>query len=420
MNNILKEEIERFKLLSSYDNKKTLDENIEPLQEINWRSLLGLGAKESKSLAKLTTVELENLFRKIPSELSKFGNDAAKIIDNLKIGKFSQTELGELRLLIFKNTDDSVLKREIADDIVRSEGFKGLVNVAEKDALDSVKNAGFRADEAELLIKRYKNSGGKFTDEIERAYQKKFEKQRYDLGNKRKTSYKERIGYDYYRNIRSPRDKVSFLKIIAGTPKFLWTTLKLAAGLGIAYLIWQYYVKKGDLKYPKCLSLNIPTEDFEKMQKEGREHILNSDTGNQFIDSNEGGRFYENGRFETENEKYTGTWKEENGKIVVLLSNGEEHEFECVSESDFEDDSSEFEVETTPEPSFLSSITDSSVKSGMIMLVQRCLDLDETGIYSSEIEEKIGGPLTQKKYKEILKDCGFSSQESGYASTFTS
>ena len=86
MNKILKEEIERFQLLSIYDNKKTLDENYDNV--LNEQGLFGnlfrFGTREAGTLSRAAIREIEELFRLVPTEMRRFGVDAAEITAKLQ------------------------------------------------------------------------------------------------------------------------------------------------------------------------------------------------------------------------------------------------------------------------------------------------------------------------------------------------
>jgi len=422
MNKILKEEIERFQLLSNYDNKKTLDENYQSNQVISEANpllnLLRLGGREAGTLSKTAVKEVESLFKLYPKEMRRFGVDTAEVIAKLE-GKtakpFTSGQLGDLRTTIFKNTTDKTVRREIADDMIKSKAWKDIFSSrTEAESFEYLIKKGYSGDDINFLTKRYKNSGGKFKD----FYKPKTEKYQTNKPTKQRAS-----DYHYGTTRETKNSAMSLIKSVAMAPFKIWglfkTLLKLGLGIAVAYYIWKYFTEKGQIGYPDCLSKNIPADDFKKMVEEGREYILISDTGNKFIDDNEGGRFYQNGKFETENEKYSGSWKEDSSLgIVIILSNGDEHTISCEGMVDFELDTEPEEVNKF-KSDFPMSVGDENLE--IIGIVQRCLGLPEDGVFTTELEKELkskynSSTLTKSIFKEIMSDCGAGKETSGYLS----
>jgi hypothetical protein len=422
MSKLLNEEIERFKLLSRYDNRKTLDENFQTEDVINEQlksvlsNLFKLGGREAGTLSKTAVRELESLFKLFPTEMKKFGNDAAEIAAKLKSQSYTAKELGQLRTTIFKGTDDLTVRKEIADDMVKSKPWKDFFSsTKEKNVIDDLIKKGYSADDAKLLADRYIKQGGKFKESYKTGLKTKY-----------KTTKPKKQRFSNY-NYPPPPPKnrmtiMSLLKGVALIPSKLWgllkTCLKLGLGIAAAYYIWKYFTENGSTGYPPCLGKNIPVEDFEKMVEEGREYILNTDTGNELIDSNEGGRFYQDGKFETENEKYKGTWKEDSKSgILIVLDNGDELTMSCEGMVDFELDTEEIDKF---KKDFPMSVGDENLE--IVGSVQRCLGLSADGVFSSELEKAMkdnnyGSVLTQSTYRRIMSDCGQAEQSSGYLSS---
>jgi hypothetical protein len=186
--------------------------------------------------------------------------------------------------------------------------------------------------------------------------------------------------------------------------------------------------------YPDCLSKNIPSEDFEKMYNEKRDHILNTDTGNDFIDDNGGGKFYQNGSFETENGKYKGGWKEDdNLGIVITLQNGDEHVMSCEGTQDWGDEEPVEPKQKTEKEQIVSNWNGTYTEcddfpmelgcknDGIIGTVQICFGLPKDGKFSPKVLDALekkgyGYTLSYDIYKRIQSECGMGESESGFAS----
>lgn len=464
MNNILKEEIDRFQLLSKYDNSKTLDENNTSSEVINerWLSkqLARLGAREAEALSKTAVKEVESLFKTIPKEMSFFGKDAATVIKDLKT--MDKNKLGLLRETIFKNTANQNLRNEIAKDMVKNKGFVDFFsNHSKKEAFDlMVKGKKWNGEEASYLINAYKDTGGKFGDELKSALSggKGGKNKSKYKGNKQKTksSYYDDIGrYSNKERKTWARSAYEMLgDILKGTGnsiafvvKNFWRLLWIAGSIGVAYYLWNYMNKKFGV-YPKCLSPdNIPKQDLYDMYNQKLEYVKTSETGNDFIDDNGGGRFYSDKKFETENGKFKGTWKNDtdDSDIIVTLDNGEEQIVLCQAIRDFidprdpreTDDNLSKTIVKTPEQiekeKIMSSWNGSYTEcedfpfgigckdDEIIGTVQTCLGLPRDGKFSPKVldaleKEGYGFELTFNTYKKIQSKCGASQSKTGFAS----
>lgn len=427
----IQEEIERIKLLSNYDNTKTLNENVQGFSVISEQGLygsllkrLGLAGKEGKTLAtKTMEKELESIFKTNPSLLKNFGVDAKEVISNLKKGLIKGDDLGILRKEIFKRTQNQGLKTKIADEMISQPSIrKELSNIKnEQKALDFLRKKGYAVEDASLLIKRYIANEGKFADDISR-----------ELGKQAKRKYQEQLTKQRMWEAKrytsqEARQGLSLIKGTKGvfTLKTVWTLIKIAATIGVAYAIWSWMTKNDKTGYPKCLSDGIPSEDFEKMVKEGREYILNTDLGIDDIDSKGGGRFYQNGKFETEDTSISGNWKEVPGEgIVITTSDGNEFVLPC---EDIEGDPNRIEdviptIEYKETSDFPMGV--GAINMEVIGLVQNCLGLPVTGKFDPTLEAKLielgyGSTLDRTTLSIIKRKCGITSQEFGFASKFT-
>jgi len=441
MNKLLKEEIERFQLLSKYDTNKTLDENYQSSEIISegggW--ITRLFGKEAGTLSKTAVKELEVLFKSIPSEMKVFGNDAAEILTKLKSNSYTPKDLGALRKTIFKNSSDDVVRKEIADDMVSSKNFKDFfTSNKEKKVIDKMIAKGYSGDDAILLVQRYKKQGGKFLDDIKAATKGSTK------GKSRKNSYDWDSYYNGNQRITAASTAWSIVngaKVVVGfVYNNIWKLLALAATGWIAYEIWKILTKGGNTGYPDCLNKAVTPNDADKMRT--RTHILLEKTGNEFIDENGGGNFYLDKKFETENKQHKGTWSydEKSSEVVVKLDNGNVHTIVCENVPGWDDEDEDTNLSDDPinvtqtEKQKLISNWNGSYNEcdefpmslgckneGIIGTVQICLGLPNDGKFSPKVldaldSEGYGIELTFDTYKLIKGKCGMSSAKSGFAS----
>jgi len=449
MNKLLKEEIERFQLLSKYDTTKTLDENYQSSEVIseagaNW--LNKLFGREARTLSKTAAKELEVLFKSFPAEMKKFGNDAAEIIAKLQSNSYRPDELGTLRKTIFKNSSDDVVRKEIADDMVKSKNFKDFFSsVKEKKAIDDLIARGYSGDDAALLYKRYKNQNGKFLDDIKATVKPKTKpKTKGKTRQQSQSTNSNSFGGNRNQRITAASIAKSILNgagvVVGFVFKNFWKLLFMSGSLLIAYYIWKYLSKGGNTGYPKCLEQAISPNDLEKIRTEKRTHLPLENTGNEFIDENGGGNFYQDNKFETENKQYKGTWSydENSSEVIVKLDSGDEHTIACEDVPRWDDDEDEFPSDPisttqTEKQKIISSWNGSynecdefpmslgCKNEGIIGTVQICLGLPKDGKFSPKVldaldSEGYGLELTFDNYKLIKGKCGMSSAKSGFAS----
>ena len=449
MNKILKEEIERFQLLSKYDTTKTLDENSQSSEIItelsgNWlSSLLG---REAGVVSKALAKELDVLFKTIPTEMKAFGNDTAEVISRLNSKFYERDELGALRKTIFINSTDDTIRVQIADDMVRGKNFQDVFSsTKEKKILDVLtKTYKYSGKDAQLLIQRYKKQGGKFLDEI-----KATTKGSTKGSTKGKTRQQSNDWDSYYgggnRNQRITVASTAW-RIVKGAGVVagfifnnFWRLLWIAGGLWVAYEIWKILSKGGNTGYPKCLEKAITPTDLEKIRTEKRSHLPLKNTGNEFIDENGGGNFYLDKKFETENKQHKGTWSydEKSSEVVVKLDNGDEHSIVCEDVPSWDEDDNlsddPINVTQTEKQKLISSWSGSyneckefpmslgCKNEGIIGTVQICLGLPKDGKFSPKVldaldSEGYGLELTFDNYQLIKGKCGMSSAKSGFAS----
>ena len=124
-------------------------------------------------------------------------------------------------------------------------------------------------------------------------------------------------------------------KIVGMTKGKIFRYLLIAGGL---YLAYKWWMDEGSTMFPDCISKNIPEEDFKKMAEQGLDYVLITDTGNSAIDKNGGGKFFDDKKFVTGNDKYTGTWDDTDSGIVITVG-GTDYAMSCEGIEEETDDS---------------------------------------------------------------------------------
>lgn len=452
MGNLINEEINRIKLLYGYDSKKTLVENQQEVKEylneqVNFlKTLFKTGGRQSVRTA---ASEIDDILRSggfvggIQNTRGATLTSGDEIVRAIRNGEVSAANLGKINKKLLSTTKDLDIKSAIAQDIATTPNVvTKFSTMSEKDVLNNLINkTGHSSDDAKLIIQKYKQNGGVFKGEklpSTTSYSKTRTTSSKATERNTRPVTKERFNersfsYGKYGRTSGMSRAYYLIKTVGMAPGLIWSLMKLAAVVGIAYYIWKIFTENGKTGYPDCLSKNIPADDFEKMVDEGRDHILNTDTGNEFIDSNGGGKFYQSGKFETENGKFKGNWKEKpEVGIVVMTEDGTEYPISCEGLVEFDPITPETEVGTDQTimnwDGTFNECSDFPMTLGcenidIIGKVQRCLGLLEDGKFSIELLKKLqsnnyGNTLTQSVYDRIMSKCGMPEQESGFASSF--
>ena len=199
--------------------------------------------------------------------------------------------------------------------------------------------------------------------------------------------------------------------------------LLIAGGL---YLVWKWWTDEGSAPFPDCIGKNIPKEDFEKMVNDGLDYVLITDTGNSTIDQNGGGRFFDDKDFTTGNGKYSGTWSEKDGGIVITI-NGTDYSISCEGMNDDDDDdggnggggnggggngggnSDSYKVcDSFP--------LTKGCSGSKVSEFQKCIGVRADGKFGPKTEQGLKDKgyditVTQEVYDKILKNCGSSNSD---------
>jgi hypothetical protein len=447
MKNIVLEELNRVKLLMSYDSKNTLSENIEIIKLVESKKIIS--EQTGKALLKSilgTSDEAAALALKSTRNLKYTAG--VTLFNDVKIyGKTGLSSGDEVMTALIKNTLNKAQLSELAKGLMKTGKATGslrttLTNKAADMAVKDVKYANMTQTQvSKSLVK--KGYDPAIADEIAAKFANKkgLSKISPVKGGKTppvkggKTPPVKGGKTPPVKNRKPPvKPRVKKLKPIPGKPT-MWQRFKtkiagmtrgkifkylLAAG-GL-YLLWRWWMDEGSKPFPDCLSKNIPTEDLQKMGEEGLEYILITDTGNGAIDKNGGGKFFDDKKFVTGNDKYTGKWDETDSGIVITV-NGTDYAMSCEGMV-HEDDCPEGQtwdgekcvtVNPNPNPTPWVDCTSLPYKKGCknndIKKIQDCLGIKSDGKFGSDTERALKSKgydvvITQEIYDKIMANCG--------------
>lgn len=347
--NIL-EEINRMKMMFSYDNKKTLTENIE-INEASFSALRDL-AKVDREFLNANRAELENILSKSVGGLKDINGNSLKTAEELftaiKTDKLAPAALGKVNRGFLSSTSAGrEVKEAVAKDIgeflyTKKADYAGATRKDMKDAL--INQNKYTAEEAEMILKAYEGKGGMFKDsktannarDAEAAKDLERQKELDKLKDKNKKNdferqkelekLKDRNKQAEFEKMKEkynvPKDKAGFWKrfqkSIANTG--FVKSLLILGGLGLAaYLLYDWFMNDDEnVTFPDCLKNKVSKDDWDETIKNGQCLIINV-TGNEQIDSIGGGKFYEDGRFKSGDDSQQGTWSDEGGNITIKV-----------------------------------------------------------------------------------------------------
>jgi hypothetical protein len=411
--NILSEEIKRMRLFTNYDSRKTLTENEIILNEQIGTFLKDL-VKTDAAIERAAIRDLDAGFGAIKGGITDTKGivlrDADEVMRAVKAGTLAPAELGKVNKVLFKNTTNSVVKQAIAKDLASSTTFATkYATKSEAEALLMLEAKGYTKSEAKMIVNEYKNSGKAFKGG-------KITKTK--ITKNRKPPVKPRP-----KNLKPIKGKPTMwqrfkTKIVGMTRGKIFKYLLAAGGL---YLVWRWWMDEGSKPFPDCLSKNIPTEDLQKMGEEGLEYILITDTGNSAIDKNGGGKFFDDKKFVTGNDKYTGTWSDTDSGIVITI-NGTDYAMSCegiVEEVTCPEGQSWDGEKCVPSGgdggTTWTNCTSFPYKKGCknddIKKIQDCLGITSDGKFGSDTEKALKSKgydviITQEIYDKIMANCG--------------
>ena len=157
------------------------------------------------------------------------------------------------------------------------------------------------------------------------------------------------------------------------------------------------------------------------MGEEGLDYVLITDTGNKAIDTNGGGKFFDDKKFVTGNDKYTGKWDETDSCIVITV-NGTDYAMSCeglVSDVDKCTEGQTWDGEKcvsngggTTWTNCTSFPYKKGCKNDDIKKIQDCLGIiPSDGKFGSDTEKALKSKgydviITQEIYDKIMANCG--------------
>jgi len=441
--NIL-EEINRMKMMFSYDNKKTLTENMN-IEENALRDL----ARVDREFLNANRAELENILSKSVGGLKDINNNTIKNAEELftaiKTDKLAPAALGKVNRGFLRSTSVSrEAKEAVAKDIgeflyTKKADYAGATRKDMKDAL--INQNKYTAEEAEMILKAYEGKGGMFKDsktannardaeaakdlerqkELDKLKEKNkkndFERQKEleKLKDRQKQAKYEKMIEKY--NV--PKDKAGFWKrfqkSIANTG--FVKSLLILGGLGLAaYLLYDWFMNDDEnVTFPDCLKNKVSKDDWDETIKNGQCLIINV-TGNEQIDSIGGGKFYEDGRFKSGDDSQQGTWSDEGGNITIKVGT-DNYAIPCNGEApnpnDDDDMTEEEELLEDSDVTFgpCDSLPLSKGCTGeYVRNIRECLGL-KGDHFTSLLERKLLSQgyditVTTDIYNRIMKKCG--------------
>jgi len=435
----LLEEINKMKMMFSYDNKKTLTENIE-INEARFSALRDL-AKVDREFLNVNRAELENILSKSVGGLKDINNNTIKNAEDLfnaiKSDRLADAALGKVNRGFLRSTSASrEVKEAVAKDIgeflyTKKTDYKGATRETMKDAL--IKENKYTPEEAEMIIKAYEGKGGMFKDsknakDLESAKDLERQKELEKLKEKNKKNdfdrqkelekLKEKNKKAQYEKeiekYKVPEEKVGTWKKFSNRIKkagFVKGLLILGA-LGLAaYLLYDWFMNDDEnVTFPDCLKNKVSKDDWDETIKNGQCLIINM-TGNEQIDSIGGGKFYEDGKFKSGDDSQQGTWSNEGGNILIKIG-GDEYILPCDGEAPNPNDDDlnldDTFVENRPCSSFPFTV---GCMNSYISNLNGCMGLGMGNTFTKELERELikrgyGKTIDINIYNEIMKICG--------------
>lgn len=421
MRNELLEEINRFRLLSGYQNKSTLTENAENLL-INEGIGTDLGrlfvkdAAASREAVKALEVGLKDSklvgggIRIEKAGKNVISKDADEIIAAVKDGRIAAEELGKVNVSLMKNTTNQTIKEAVAADIALSRTtIKRFARLSEQEVLNGLINKGWTQSEAELILRKYKEAGGKFGLTAKEA-----EELAVDIGRGRgkvepapgpkKTEPEPPPGPN---KPEPPKPKVEPDPVVL-KEKFKANWKKIfawAIGIGgLSWLTW-YLFFKDNSEIAQCLIECATKEELEALNTTGTKDavIKKAVVGNTFADLNGGLVFgLDNGKVTTGNGQYEGEYKCKGNDIEVTFEKTSFNITGCKGPQNNDNRRRGGGNDDGNRPQFrdCSGRYTKGCKADAIRRVQECLGLSTDGKFTEALQQK----LAQKGFSNGFSD----------------
>jgi hypothetical protein len=183
----LLEEINKFRLLSNYDNNKTLNENfLSLLLEDGYIRDLLKTSKTDLAAAKAAIKADAKLLEMGVWDGRELVKTSDGILDSFRSGRLAAEEAFKVNRSLLNSAESSVtLKNALANEFATAEKFlKDYSKLSEKGAYNELIAKGFNDSSAKNIISRYKGKGNSFTGEFKSLDDLK-------TGNKAETAAKD-------------------------------------------------------------------------------------------------------------------------------------------------------------------------------------------------------------------------------------
>lgn len=431
MKNIVLEELNRVKLLMNYDSKTTLSENIERIKLTESKEILS--EQTGKAFLKAIFGTQDDIAKaikygsknakyaagvKLFDDVAIYGNTGLKsgddVMKKLLAGQLTKSQLSELAKGLMKSGKATgslrtTLTNKAADLAVKDARYASMNQKQIKNALV---NKGYEAGVADEIASKVMNKRattipkGKGTGKGTGK----------NTGKSTSTKPKRKPKSKPQPQPNKPSNWEVFRDRLKGMSRSQVLKYLLAAG-GI-YLVWQWLTSEGSTPYPPCLTSNLGEEDVKRMSDSGLGEIVIVNTGDVTIDSNGGGKFYDDGKFETGNGRYSGSWVEEGGAIVMTIE-GRNYTMACGGEDDTDDTEEGGEGGTGGGSKYTqcdSFPIKKGCKGGKVVDIQECIGAKPDGYFGPKTESMLtekGYPteVTQEVYDKIMKNCGKSATD---------
>jgi len=430
MKDIILEEINRNKLLMNYNSENTLSENISLVEGVLLveqgrnallKSILGV-ADETAALALKRVKNAKyiagvNLFDDIAIHGKTGLKSGDEVMTALIKNTLTKSQLSELTKGLMKTGKATgslrtQLTNRAADLAVKDVRY---ANMAEKELSKTLVKKGYDPAIADEIAAKFANKRGKVVTTPKGKTTAKGKTT--PKGKNTTPAKKPRVKKETY---QAASGKVTIWqnvksRLVGMTRAKIFKYLLIAGGL---YLVWKWWTDEGSAPFPDCISKNIPKEDFEKMVNEGLDYVLITDTGNSTIDQNGGGRFFDDKKFTTGNGKYSGTWSEKDGGIVITVS-GTDYSISCEGmegSDDTDTDNGGGDGSGTGYRVCDSFPLTKGCKGSKVSEFQKCIGVSADGKFGPKTEQGLkdkgySTTVTQEVYDKILKNCGKSDSD---------
>ena len=451
----LLEEINKMKMMFSYDNKKTLTENIDIKEQRG--GLSDLLKADSKALSG-NRGELETILKQFGGIKDINGNSIKtleELVSAIKAEKLAPTALGKVnRNLLSSASASRDVKNAVAKDIgefmyTKKADYAGATREKMKEAL---LKKNYSPEDAEAIMKAYEGKGGLFKDsktannakdaqagkdaktgkdtqaakdlerqkELDKLKEKnrksEFENQKEleKLKEKnRKAQYEKEI-----ERYKVPEEKVGRWQKFKGRLKKVGFVkgLLILGTLGlVGYYLYDWFMNDDEnVTFPDCLKNKVSKDDWDATVKNGQCLIINM-TGNEQIDSIGGGKFYEGGNFKSGDDSQQGTWGQEDGNIVIKIGSNN-YMIACEGAANPDDNDDDLNLDDTNGESFSERpcgnfpFTVGCMNSDISNL-NGCMGLGMGNTFTKELERELikrgyGKTIDINIYNEIMKICG--------------